>query len=183
MGYAIVGYFDKNASEKIKAIWERLAITEVDDYLYHSENDPHFKFAMYDDLDMNNAENKINTIIKRYKRINLHFKKFGFYPNPNKPFITLDIAEKEDIIHLQKEIQEGINDKNNTSISPFFQEGIWKPDIQLTIGIEKHKLPLAMELLNDVELPFDGVLESIGIIEFHPAKQISRFQLSYLNTK
>ncbi len=34
MGYAIVGYSDREADEKIRDLWKDLAINGVDDYLY-----------------------------------------------------------------------------------------------------------------------------------------------------
>jgi len=114
---------------------------------------------------------------EEYKKINLHFKKFGFYPNNAKPFVTLDIAENNNVIDLQRRIYTTFMNKETEESNGFFTPGIWKPDIQLTISFSKEKLPKAVESLNEINLPFDGVLDSIGLIEFHPAKQLFRIAL------
>lgn len=53
--------------------------------------------------------------------------------------------------------------------------GKWQPDCPLTTSsypMKKANLPKAVEYLSSVELPINGYLDKIGIIEFHPAKKI-----------
>ena len=176
MGYAIVGYFDEKTSKKIKKIWRILSDNSVDDYLINSENDPHFKFYMCDEIgnDINKIKNAISKIVTNNNELKLHFKKFGFYPNKEKPFITLDIADNSSVIQLFNEIHAAFNKCTDQNYANYFSQNIWKPDIQLTTSIDSRILSTAIEILNDVDLPFDGYLCSIGLIEFHPAKQVFR---------
>ena len=177
MGYAIVGYFDLESDKKIKEMWELMAYKEIDNYLITSENDAHFKIDIFDEVDVELVNSELEKIAKEHKKIDVHFKKFGFYPKKDKPFITLDIAENSEIIDLQKAIHTTFIKKGIEESRGFFSSGIWKPDIQLTISINKERLPKAVECLNNIELPFNGRLESIGLIEFHPAKQLFRVLL------
>jgi 2'-5' RNA ligase len=102
MGYAIVRYFDPVSDERIKKLWRGLADIGVDDYLINSENNPHFKFAMFDTLDVGLAEKELRQIAAETKAVSLHFKKYGLYPN-SRPFLTIDISDNIGVLKLQQE--------------------------------------------------------------------------------
>jgi hypothetical protein len=177
MGFAVVGYFDKDSDERIKNLWKEMASIGVDDYLMNSANNPHFKFIMYEDLDINKAEQALSSITKVRKKIPIQFKTYSFYPN-ERPFVCIDLALKQSILDLQAEIRNKCDQFGKLFNNNYFDQGIWKPDCQLTIGFEKERLSKAIEFLSNTELPFDGVIERIGVIEFHPAKQLFSYELS-----
>lgn len=56
MGYAIVAYFDFNTDNRIKEMWKLMADKSIDNYLINSENDAHFKFDMFDNIDVISVE-------------------------------------------------------------------------------------------------------------------------------
>jgi len=105
MGYAIVGYFDKETDEKIRTLWKDLMISGVDDYLYHSENNPHIKFAMYEDFEEVQGIEVIKKIAQSTTSIDVIFKSYSFYPN-EQPFINIDMAVSMELLGLQTEIRE-----------------------------------------------------------------------------
>ena len=156
MGYAIVGYFDKETDEKIRGLWQDLMINGVDDYLYNSENNPHIKFTMYEDFEEINIVDEIRNIAKQTKSIDVVFKSYSFYPN-----------------------EQPLCDKFSELLPiDFFDIGIWKPDCQLTREIDETKLMNAVNCLYERKLPIKGKLDRIGLIKFHPAKQIVNFDLN-----
>lgn len=176
MPFAIVGYFDKYTNEKIRLLWTNLVEIGVDDYLIHSNNNPHFKFTMYEDLNINGVEQVLFSITKTMEKIPIQFKTYSFYPN-EKPFICIDMAVTHKILKLQAEIRSKCDQYAKLYDISYFDQGIWKPDCQLTIEFEKEKLIKAINFLSNTELPFDGKIERIGIIEFHPAKQLFSYEL------
>ncbi len=176
MPYAVVGYFDKFTDEKIKLLWTGMKDAGVDDYLIRSENNPHFKFAMYKDISVNHVEQTLHSITKTIERIPVQFKTYSFYPN-EKPFICIDIAVTHLILDLQAEIRNKCDQFGTLYDNNYFDQGIWKPDCQLTIHIEKDKLKRSIDFLSNMELPIDGIVERIGLIEFHPAKQLFSYTL------
>lgn len=46
-------------------------INDVDDNLYHSANNPHIKFAMYEDIEETDVINEIRNIAKQAKSIDV----------------------------------------------------------------------------------------------------------------
>ena len=177
MGFAIVGYFDFVSDEKVKTIWKGLANINVDDYLIKSENNPHIKFAMFNTLDLLATKRALQLLTKRTTKIDIHFKKYGLYPN-DKPFLTIDIADNVNIMRLHNEIQDIFKGFGEEDGRGYFSPGIWKPDCQLTVSFDKTKLPAAVNYLADINLPFNGKLERLGVIEYYPAKQLFSYPLT-----
>ncbi|WP_459481519.1 2'-5' RNA ligase family protein [Clostridium saccharoperbutylacetonicum] len=177
MGYAIVGYFDAISDDKITTLWRGMADIGVDDYLINSANNPHIKFAVFDSIDLEFVQKEFQLLSKRIQKVSLHFKKYGIYPN-DSPFITIDIADNIEIIKLHMEIQKIFNKFESKDSQNYFIPGIWKPDCQLTIQFDKAKLVDAINYLSQTNLPFDGHLEKIGLIEYHPAKQLFSYELA-----
>ena len=176
MGFAVVGYFDKNSDEKIKSLWQGMADANVCNYLIQSANNPHIKFYMFDELNGQLAKKSLYALSQRREKINVHFKTYSFYPN-DTPFICIDIAVSKPILEIQEEIQREYSKYVTSDTRGFFEHGVWKPDCQLTRGVHKEKLANAVNYLSETHLPFDGVLDRIGIIEFHPAKQLFSYEL------
>ncbi len=171
-----MGYFDKYTDEKIRLLWTGMAEIGVDNYLINTEKNPHFKFTMYEDLNVNEAEKAISSIAKIMEKIPIQFKTYSFYPN-EKPFICIDMAVTHSILDLQADIRGRCDQFGKLYDINYFDQGIWKPDCQLTIGFGKEKLKKSVEFLSNTELPIDGIIERIGVIEFHPAKQLSSYEL------
>jgi hypothetical protein len=171
MPYAIVAYFDKDSDQTIKNIWKLLAEADVCDYLHKSENNPHIKLGMYDELMVAEAQAILEDLSKTTNRLKVHFKNIGIYPN-EKPIVFLDISVTSAILDLQKQVQALFTHYSHEIGSNYFDEGIWKPDCFLTMSIEQARLQKAIDVIMHMNLPFEGFIERVGLIEFHPARQI-----------
>ncbi|MCL1964637.1 MAG: hypothetical protein FWF69_06215 [Firmicutes bacterium] len=176
MSFAVVGYFDENSDKAIKSLWKGMADLNVCNYLINSANNPHIKFAIFNELDVASAEKSIHLLTDKIQKISVHFKSYSFYPN-DMPFICIDIAVSLPILKLQSEIQNSFDKNAIKDERDFFEQGIWKPDCQLTRAFDRSKLASAINYLSETQLPFDGVLERIGLIEFFPAKQLFSYNL------
>lgn len=177
MGYAIVGYFDKETDERIRQLWKLMSVNGIDDYLYHSENNPHIKFMMYEDIHEEKVRDKIEELSKQTQVVDVIFKSYSFYPN-EQPFMNIDMAVSMELLKLQSEVRAACDGMAKLFPIDFFDKGIWKPDCQLTREIEGDKLTKVVDCLRENRLPIKGRLERIGLIKFHPARQIVDFELT-----
>ena len=174
MPYAITGYFDERCSLKIREIWKRLAENNIDDYMHKSANDPHFKLAMYIDLDLKSAPDILKGISSENGCVDLTIKNFSIYLM-NNYVISLNIASSTELLNFQQNIKRKFDLNGKALPVEYFDMGKWQPDCPLTTSsfpMQKEKLSKTAEYLSAVELPINGWLEKIGIIEFHPAKKI-----------
>jgi len=174
--FAVVGYFDEDSDKIIKSLWQGMADSGVCNYLINSANNPHIKFAVFDELDIKSVEENLHLLSEKTKKIKIHFKTYSFYPN-EQPFVCIDIAVSFHILELHTEILKIFNENDVKDSRNFFEQGIWKPDCQLTRAFDKTKLINAINYLAETKLPFDGFLERIGLIKFHPAKQLFSYDL------
>jgi len=175
--FAVVGYFDKNSDKIIKTLWQGMSDSGVCNYLINSANDPHIKFSILNEIDIKLIEKSIKLLSEKINKIKVHFKTYSFYPN-DLPFVCIDIAVSFPILELHSEIQNISNEGNAKDTKNYFELGTWKPDCQLTRAFEKSKLTNAINYLSETKLPFDGILERIGLIEFHPAKKLFSYNLN-----
>jgi hypothetical protein len=177
MPYAVVAYFDTNSDQLIRDTWKALADAGVCDYLYKSENNPHIKLGIYDSLDVDIAREKLNSMAKKMKKQKIHFKNIGIYP-AEKPIVFLDISATTSLLMMQQQVQSIFGSVPHDIAANYFDPGIWKPDCFLTMSIMREKLPGAISVAMELPLPFDGAIERIGLIEFHPARKLFSCNLS-----
>lgn len=180
MGYSIVAYFDEVSDTTIKKLWNGMADIGIDDYLINSGNSPHFKLAMYESIHIEKVKMLVRDIALNYAKIPIQFKSFSFYPN-ERLFVNIDIAVSFEILALQKKIRTECDINSKMFNINYFDPGIWKPDCQLTTEFDKEKLPVAMKYLSNTELPFNGMINRLGIIKFYPAEQIASYELGDYN--
>ncbi|WP_438490852.1 hypothetical protein [Paenibacillus sp. IHBB 3054] len=145
MPFAVVGYFDQETDCRVKAIWKDFADSGVSDYLHKSANDPHFKFAMFDTMNVEDARKTLVGFTQRFNKLELHFKNYGMYPG-DKPMLFLDIAVTVPILEMQSEVKEIFAKCGAATDFNYFEQGIWKPDIVLANEVNKAKLDWAIKL-------------------------------------
>jgi hypothetical protein len=177
MPHSIVAYFDNTSDQVIRDTWKALAEAGVCDYLYKSENNPHIKLGMYDNLDVDIAGKRLKLLAQSTEKQKIHFKNIGVYPG-DKPIVFLDISATTGVLNLQQQIQSLFSGESHEIGATYFDPGIWKPDCFLTMSIEREKLHQAIDVAMGLPLPFDGFIERIGLIEFHPARQLISCDLS-----
>ncbi|HEX3048363.1 MAG TPA: hypothetical protein VHY08_26685 [Bacillota bacterium] len=176
MAYAIVGYFDHPTDSFIRSIWKELADNDICNYLFTSENDPHIKFSMHSEINLDKAIPLLSSFTNNHRKLTIHLKNYGFYPN-DEPILFLDFSATIPLIQLENDIQKTFSPLGQNFDVNYFDENIWKPDCFLTLGIDKSKLQEGVVILLKKPLQFNGIIERLGIIEFHPAKQIVSYSL------
>jgi hypothetical protein len=176
MPHAIVAYFDTNSDQVIRNTWKALADAGVCDYLYKSENNPHIKLGMYDNLDVDIASERLKSLAQKTEKQKIHFKNIGIYPGA-RPIVFLDVSVTAKLLNIQQQTQSIFSGESREIGATYFDPGIWKPDCFLTMSIERERLHQAIDITMDIPLPFDGFIEQIGAIEFHPARKLFSYPL------
>lgn len=81
MPHAILLYFDPATQAAIRAVWKELADTQIAPYLYESPNRPHIKLAIFEGLNLPEAETRLKTLAAETPALPLDFKQVGIFPN------------------------------------------------------------------------------------------------------
>ncbi len=175
MQYAIVGYFDEICSQKVREIWKGFAENSIDDYMHKSVNDPHCKLAIYTDLDMKSASDLLKEITSENSSISIVIKNYSLYISNNHYVFSFNMASSIELLEFQQKVKIKFDKISKPLQVDYFERGKWQPDCPLTTSsypMKKENLSVAADFLSSVELPINGYLDQIGIIEFHPAKKI-----------
>jgi hypothetical protein len=175
MQYAIVGYFDEVCSLKIREIWKGFAENNIDDYMIKSANDPHCKLALYTGLDLDSATDILKEITSENCSISIVIKNYSIYISNNHYVLSFNMASSIELLEFQQKVKFKFDTIGKPLPVDYFDIGKWQPDCPLTTSsypMKKENLSVAAEYLFSVELPINGYLDQIGIIEFHPAKKI-----------
>lgn len=177
MPHAVMVYFDAQTESAIQKIWKELDETGVAPYLHRSANRPHFKLAIYEDVDTAVSQQQLQSIAATTARIPVHFKSLGIFPNL-KPTVFLAPSVTPNLLHLQTKVTTALNHFGKCPPYDFFLADHWVPHCLLGFDLEPSNLAGVLECAMHLQLPLDGLIEEIGFVEFHPVKHLFTFPLT-----
>lgn len=176
MPHAVMVYFDSQTESAIRKIWKELDETGAAPYLHRSANRPHFKLAIYEDLDTAACQQQLQSIACTTARIPVYFKSLGIFPNP-KPTVFLAPSVTPNLFNFQSKVNKSLNSFGKCPTYDFFLEDHWVPHCLLGFDLEPSNLAGVLECAMHLQLPFDGLIIEIGLVEFHPVKHLFTFPL------
>ena len=146
----VIGLIDNESNEKLENIrhnTERLGIPTASLY-------GHITFATYTGDDDSAFITSCKEILRQFEPFTIHFEKIGQLPNTSilAAFPTMD----KEITALHKSIVDTWKD----SLTPWTQEGIWKPHTTLLNDAEID-LNAALQAIQRVFTPFDAEIHRI----------------------
>jgi len=175
MQYAITGYFDEITESNITRFWKLMYDKGFSDYLYLSENRPHIKYCVFNEINEEMIKSKLAEYSKRINRINVHFHNIGMYINDELLSVVLEISATIEMLNLQKSICQDFKDSGRFVDENYFDSGIWKPDCFIGVGIPISKSNEMIDELRKWNIQYDGSLQKIGLIQYRPAKIIVEY--------
>jgi hypothetical protein len=177
MPHAVMLFFDARTEAIIQAIWKELDETGAASYLHRSANRPHFKLAIYEDLDVSASQLCLQSIAATTAGMPVHFKSLGIFPNA-KPTVFLAPSITPALLDLHTRIGSILHDLGKCPSYDFFLPEHWVPHCLLGFDLEPAKLACVLECAMHLQLPFDGRIEEIGLVEFHPVRHLFAFPLA-----
>ncbi len=176
MPHAILLYFDSQTETAIHAIWKELADSGTAPYLHESPNRPHIKLAIFEGLQLAEAEARLRRLAAECHPLALDFKQIGIFPNP-RPTVFLGPAPSTALLDLQARVDRALCDTGTYPPYDFFRAGHWLPHCLLAMDLPPEQLNNALTIAMHLALPFQGEATEIGVIEFHPVKHVLRLEL------
>jgi 2'-5' RNA ligase len=176
MPHSIMAFFDSETEAAIQKIWKELDETGAAPYLHRSANRPHFKLAIYEDLDITVSQQRLRSIATTTARIPVHFKSLGIFPNL-RPTVFLAPAVTPNLLVLQNKVAKALNNFGKCPPYDYFSVDHWVPHCLLGFDLEPENLADVLACALHLQLPFDGLIKEIGLVEFHPVKHLFTFPL------
>ena len=177
MTHAVMLFFDAQTEAAIQAVWKELDETGTAPYLHRSANRPHFKLAIYEDLDVAASRPRLELIAASVAGMPVHFKSLGIFSNA-RPTVFVAPSVTPALLDLQIRASGALNDLGKCPPFDFFLPKHWVPHCLLGFDLEPEKLTGVLECALRLRLPFDGRIEEIGLVEFHPVRHLFSFPLA-----
>lgn len=175
MTYAINLYFNKEAETYITSIWRSLESLEKGKCLTCANGRPHITLAIYDNLDLEVAKKRLETLSSNVYSFDLKLLQIGIFPhNKGAIFLTPNLTDRLFQIHrhfhqLFKEFEEQGWD--------YYKPQSWYPHCTLSLETPTEHIPSVLEQILKVFRPIDVSIRSIGIVSLDPINYLFQIDL------
>ncbi len=170
MPYAVQLYLDEKTNNRIEAIKDALRSEEIP---VDEETRPHISFAIYDTLSLEEFSRDLWSYSTSIAPIQIKFVSLGIFLN-QKPVFFLGPKVNHMLLDRHQQFHEHFSDYDG-ELWEYYHPEEWVPHCTLALGLEYDELNEACRLLSGVDFPFSGRLESIGVLEFSPNRQLVEY--------
>jgi hypothetical protein len=161
MPFAIEFYLDDVSSARVRGIWNDMTDRGLGQPM---AGRPHITVAVWEELDLPVALRWLAGYASTLAPFPVGFASVGFFANNPAVAFLAPIVTRE-LLELQQRFSDEFQGGLGSSWL-YYQPGRWVPHCTIAMGLDDAALPKAMEVARHIELPFEGVLTSIGILEF-----------------
>jgi hypothetical protein len=139
---------------------------------------PHVSLGVCEDLDAARFEPEFMAFAAATPTREVHFASVGLFPNGDAgvlflaPVVTPDLLEMHDAFHR-------LFARYAVSPQSYYLPGNWVPHCSLALNIPRDRLAAAVDASSrSAGLPIRGCYESIGLMQYLPAKDVYTSPLS-----
>ena len=161
MAFAIEFFLDEASVDRVREVWTQMT---AEGFVVAMEGRPHITLGIWDEIDIEKSQTWLRDYATTVKPFEVRFASVGYFAN-DLTVVFLAPVVTAHLLDLQVGFQNEFRGQVGEAWSNF-RPGWWVPHCTLAQGIERESFSEAMTLSREIELPFDAVLESIGIVEF-----------------
>jgi 2'-5' RNA ligase len=170
MPYAVCLFFDKPSSEIITGYWRR-----IDSLYMRLGAKPHISLAVFDAVDIPAMEEWLGEFAFGCEKITVSLPSIGSFLTDERVIFLAPVVSRA-LLELHSAFYDRLNERRMT-FHTLYAPGNWVPhctlDMEISDGEYKRKIAQCA-LLDHIR---SAGLESIGLIEFRPVKELLRFPL------
>lgn len=166
MTYAVNLYFNKEADKDITDIWKSLETLGEGKCQTCSNSRPHVTLAIYDELNLEVAKERLHVLIRGVKSFKLKFHHLGIFPH-NKGAIFLIPNLADELFQLHRLFHDMFKDFEDQGWD-YYKPQLWYPHCTLSIETPTEAIPSVLGQILKVFNPLDVTIKSIGIVSLDP---------------
>jgi 2'-5' RNA ligase len=175
MPFAVHLFFDANIEAVVKAAWKELADGQIAPYMFGSANRPHFTLAIYQELELQECEQRLQSFATTQDPLPVEFQYLGIFPNaPAAVFLGAPVTVP--LLSLHAQLHDALRP---VAVDPdaYYLPGNWVPHCTLALDLEPERITPALEIARRLSLPLKGLIEEIGVDELQPVRHLFAFAL------
>lgn len=163
---AVELFFDPASDRGIRRIWRRLAAEGVSSFMEDMGSRPHISLAVYDELDINLARQRLTEFAAAVGRFRLRLSALGQFPGGvvfAAPVVT------EELLALHSEYHRRHDDWTGKEWDCYLP-GNWFPHCTLAMDLPEEKISQAMEIARQEFAGTEVWVERLALVRYPPAK-------------
>ncbi|GAB6179245.1 2'-5' RNA ligase family protein [Desulfotomaculum defluvii] len=175
MTYAVNLYFNEEAENYIMGIWRSLDSMEKGKCLTCYDGRPHITLAIYEDLDVELAKERLKSLVREIASFRLKFLQIGIFPH-NKGAIFLAPNLTDELFKIHRIFHNLFKDYDGQGWD-YYKPQAWYPHCTLSMETPTEAIPSVLAEVLKVFSPIDVTIRSIGIVSLDPINYLFEVEL------
>lgn len=170
MKYAVNLYFNQQAEDMIRDIWDELETLGSGICMSCSNGRPHITLAIYDNFSLEMARERLRELAGEITSFKLRLLQIGIFPhNKGAIFLAPNLIDELFIIHRQ--LHQLFRDYEEQG-SDYYKPQAWYPHCTLSLETPFDEIPKVLGHILKIFSPIEVTIESIGIVSLEPIEYL-----------
>ncbi len=171
MGYAIELFYDDEAEQAVRDIWDGIAVELEKPSLSDLGARPHVSLAVYtDDLDMTGVQENLLKFAQSIDPFDFCLRSLSAFTR-QEGVVYLAPVVTEQLLSVHERFHEAFA-QHKDSVVAHYQPGNWIPHCTVAIDLVPAEIQKAVGYSREAFTPISGRFQEIGLIEFRPVKEL-----------
>ena len=171
MGYAIELFYDDEAEQAVRDIWDGIAAELGKTSLSDHGARPHVSLAVYtDDLDMTGVQENLLKFAQSIDPFDFCLRSLSAFTR-QEGVVYLAPVVTEQLLSVHERFHEAFA-QHKDSVVAHYQPGNWIPHCTVAIDLVPAEIQKAVGYCREAFTPISGRFQEIGLIEFRPVKEL-----------
>ncbi len=176
MGYAIVLFYDEEADQAVRKVWDGIGVKLGKPSLSDLGARPHISLAVYtDDLDTTGFPGQLHEFAQSINPFDFCLSSVSVFTRQDGVVFLAPVVTRQ-LLAVQERFHEAFS-QNKDSVVAHYQPGNWIPHCTVAIDLAPAEILEAVGYCREVFQPVKGRFQEIGLIEFRPVKELSTHKL------
>lgn len=174
--YLITAYFDEKSTRTIQHLINKVADHTGNTFMTEHRVPPHMTISS---IEARNADVLKTPFSDLKTEKQLRKTKIRFVsPGQLLPYVQyITPVLNDELQELSRTVYEKMSGIPETTISRLYRPGSWLPHVTIGKTLNKEQMLLAFQVLQESFVPFDAVIEELGLSCVNPHRDVERFYL------
>jgi 2'-5' RNA ligase len=171
--YAVAAYLDPATTETVRKYWDHMKSTYAALGIR-----PHISLASFENVDVSALESVIKEFAQEHHKFRVDMPSIGSFLTA-KRVIFLAPASTPGLMDFHSDLYRRLR-KRGMVFDPLYGPGRWVPHCTLDMDLDVKEYSRKMALCGDFDPIRKAAIESVGVIEYFPVKELCRYELAAL---
>ncbi len=171
MGYAIELFYDDEAEQAVRKVWDGIGTALGKRSLSELGARPHVSLAVYgDDLDTTGFPEQLLEFARSIDPFDFTLSSLGTFPGQERVVFLAPVVTRR-LLTVHARFHEVFSKHDNVGMG-YYLPGNWVPHCTVAIDLSSAEVTAALAYCREAFQPISGRFQEIGLVEFRPVKEL-----------